>query len=276
MYCPNCGRPVQEGAFFCPNCGYPILVDRSLLSDELAGLTYVSKPIVYVSDLAYLFGEHFVSRFRWISPTLFHYVMFPAKTVLPYSGLRVAYVSLIVAVLMATLIELEAMRLIAVKFKPVRRLGLFGTVDVYIEPIEGRVFEKDSFEHMILKRLKTGEPVRLSELITDLVGGLPLFRRFGLVFVSHKRLLERIKARLCRKGILPTSYRGKVDERYRRIIDLYRGDAARALWLIDIYAMRNREQFRKMADKILEALVTPGLVMSILIIIACTILMWLL
>ncbi|MCD6444979.1 zinc ribbon domain-containing protein [Candidatus Bathyarchaeota archaeon] len=276
LYCPNCGRPIQEGAFFCPNCGYPILIDRSLLGDELAGLTYVAKPVLYVSDLAYLFGEHFVSRFRWVSPTLFHYVMFPAKTTLPYSGLRVACTSLIVAILVATLIELEAMKLIVIEFKPVKRFGLFDTMDIYIKPIGEQVFEQDSIEYMVLERLEAGKPVRLSELVADVVGGIPFFKRLGLVFMSHKRMLKNVRIRLHKKGLLPTSDGSKVDERYRRFIDLYKGETARALWLLDTYAMRDKERFRKLADRVLETLLTPGMMMSILVVIVCTILMWLL
>lgn len=276
LYCPNCGRPLQEGVFFCPSCGYPVFVDRSLLAEELAGLTYAAKPTLYVSDLAYLFGEHFVSRFRWVSPTLFHYMMFPATTTLPYSGQRVTYISLMVAVIAATLIELEAMKLVAMRFKPVKRLGLFDAVDIYVEPVGEGVFEQDSFEHMVLERLKPGRPVRLSELITDIIGELPISKRLGIVFISHKRLIDAIKARLRGKGVLPPSDRTRVDERYRGIISLYKGDAARALWLMDVYATHNGEQFRRLADKILDTLVTPGMVMSILVVVVCTLIMWLL
>jgi len=276
LYCPNCGRPLREGVYFCPNCGYPVLVDRSLLADELAGLTYVAKPILYVSDLAYLFGEHFVSRFRWVSPSLFHYMMFPAKTVLPYSGLRVACITLIVAIIVATLIELEAMKLITIEFKPVKRFGLFNTVDVYIRPVGKQVFEQDSIEYMVLEKLKAGKPVRLSELVVDIVGGIPFLRGLGLVFISHKRMLKRSRVRLHKKGLLPTSDGSKVDERYRRFIDLYKGEAARALWLLDTYAMRDKVRFRRLVDRILETLLAPGMAMSILIVIVCTVLMWLL
>ena len=129
---------------------------------------------------------------------------------------------------------------------------------------------------MVLEKLKAGKPVRLSELVVDIVGGIPFLRGLGLVFISHKRMLKRSRVRLHKKGLLPTSDGSKVDERYRRFIDLYKGEAARALWLLDTYAMRDKVRFRRLVDRILETLLAPGMAMSILIVIVCTVLMWLL
>lgn len=257
MHCPNCGGFTLEDAIFCSSCGYPLLGVLKLFEDEVRGLTPTAKPVVYMSDLAYLFADHFLPRFQWVRRVLSYYTAFPSITVLPHSGFKTPSLSLACVILAAAFIELEAMKFIMLRSRTQKRFKVIKVSEVLIRSTSKSTFECDSIEHSILDRLEDGRWIKLSELVTEIIFKDGVARLIG----SYKPILSRVKNRLHRKGLLSNV------KSTEQMVNWYKGDAARALMLLDNYSLRKGGIYRSLVSKIVQGLLAPSMKLSIIILI---------